>query len=158
MMECDEIIEKLEKFKKEIREEIREREPGLTNIMTNIVEISSKYPDQKGIIELIVLMEDYMVRDNRKSQDRLIHIMDTIVDYKIYTLRNIRKIKTKQDKKSKIKSLFETIISAPLFFKIAAIFLFVTILFVTYIFFPKKTDKFITKEIPTITKTYKGMK
>jgi len=161
-MTCEEIIKELKKFKKEIRKELNDSESDFSALMSKIIKTSSEYPEQKGIVELIVLMQDYMSRDNRKSKDKIIDIVDTIVDYKINTLENVSTIKNdqsvkKESKVNKIKNIWSIVLNSPFFLKIFIIFSLIIIFFLLFLIFPKEADKFIKEEIPTLTKTYKGM-
>lgn len=161
-MTCEEIIKELKDFKKEIRKELNDNETDFSALMSKIIKTTSEYPEQKGIVELMVLMQDHMSRDNRKSKDKIMDIVDTIVDYKINTLENVSTIKNdqnikKESKVNKVKHIWNVILNSPFFLKIFILSSLIIMFFLLFLLFPKKADKFIKEEIPILTKTYKGI-
>jgi len=161
-MTCEEIIKELKDFKKEIRKELNDNETDFSALMSKIIKTTSEYPEQKGIVELMVLMQDHMSRDNRRSKDKIMDIVDTIVDYKINTLENVSTIKNdqnikKESKVNKVKHIWNVILNSPFFLKIFILSSLIIMFFLLFLLFPKKADKFIKEEIPILTKTYKGI-
>lgn len=151
---CEDLIKKLEDFKKEFKQNMRDGDSDFSELMSKIIGTTSKHPEQKEIVELMVLLQDYMARDNRNIKNNLIDSIEGIIDYKI---EHLKKISDKQNDLSKTKSNSKIIVIISFFKelfknKIVMGMFFIGFLLLLYIFFPKETDHFFKEDLPKIVK------
>jgi len=149
-MTCKEMRDRLEKLVNDLKKELQNSDPDLSEMYKKIVDITSKYPEEKELVEFVVIMHDYMMRDNKNIKNVLHEAIDLWLHYKIATLDKIEEVNNKKISTStRIKSALNTVkqlILSKLVIPLGIVFG----IFVLYLIFPDQCKDFFENILPKL--------
>jgi len=154
-MTCEEIKREIEELKKSLIKQINDNDLDMKEIMKNIIKVSSKYPEQKELIEFIIMLNDALNRESKNIKNDIIDIIDVCFVYKIKLLDKVESLKKESVKTSTFKNKVKTIttnIKNMLFGKLIIPLIIIAFIFALYIMFPEQADHFFKEIFPKISK------
>ena len=156
-MTCEDMKKELESLKRDLIKQINDCDIDMQEMLRGIIKISSKYPEQKELIEFIVILNDTLNRDSKNIRNNIIDMIDVCFSYKFKILDKIDNINQKTVKptsvKTKIKNAAVSLKNLVLG-KLIIPLVIVVVIFVLYILFPDSTEHFFKDIFPQLSKIF----
>jgi len=156
-MTCEEIKKEIESFKKDLIKQINDSDLDMQEMLKGIIKVSSKYPEQKELIEFIVILNDTLTRDSKNIRNNIIEMIDACFGYKIKILEKIDAVNKKTNNPSTFRTKMRTAVLSVrnlILSKLVIPLVIVVIIFVLYILFPDSTEHFFKDIFPQLSKIF----
>ena len=149
----EEVVRELEAFRSDlIAQAGADDNENYEKHIKRLLELSTKYPQQREIIEFVVLQYDDAKRSVKQMRNEFISTIDTIISYKIYTVEQIDNCQKKKFNLKKVVDKGKQFI----LYKYGFIVVVVTVLLGFYLFSPSGVKNFFNDIWPFVEKIIKG--